>query len=328
MRLLPWQQDNWQQLMQQWQQLPHALLLTGPHGIGKAAFAEQLAASLLCERPRDDHLPCGACQSCHWMLQNSHPDFRVLRADEEEDKDKPRKLAQIKIEAVRDLIDFAHLSAHRSGRRVVMIDPADALNTAAANALLKILEEPPEGVHFLLSSDHPHALLPTLRSRCRVFPLSMPDWKQALQWLDQQGVKQADAELALAGGAPFALDDAELVKQREALLKVLLSPSVLGILDVAQQLDRARLPFAIPLAWLDKWLHDLAVVRYQRPARFYPNYTAALQGLAERISPIALMQFHDQLQQRLPFGQHTLNLRLQLEAILLAYAALFPSLSH
>ncbi|UGA36395.1 DNA polymerase III subunit delta' [Chromobacterium haemolyticum] len=163
-------------------------MFTGAAGIGKLEFAEHLAQSLLCERPQAGHRPCGECEACRWYLHGTHPDFRRLSplGDEDEEgkegaegKKVSRKLPVIKIEAVREVIDFAHLSAHRAGRRIVLVEPAESLNPAAANALLKILEEPPAEVLFLLVAHAPQRLLPTIRSRCRQFPLTRPDQAQA-----------------------------------------------------------------------------------------------------------------------------------------------------
>ena len=151
----PWQHDDWQRLAAEFARLPNAWLFTGPAGIGKSEFAHQVAQALLCEAPGAGHHACGQCQACHWFAAGNHPDYRLLApAQDEEDDDgkegkaSKRKLPVIKIDGVRAVIEFAHLSSHRGGRRVVVVEPAESLNPAAANALLKVLEEPPADVVF------------------------------------------------------------------------------------------------------------------------------------------------------------------------------------
>jgi hypothetical protein len=103
---------------------------------------------------------------------------------------------------VREVIEFAHLTAHRAGRRIIVVEPAENLNPAAANALLKILEEPPQDVLFLLVAQAAQRLLPTIRSRCRQFPLSAPSPAQALAWLQQQGVENAEPNWRTTAARP------------------------------------------------------------------------------------------------------------------------------
>ena len=325
MKLLPWQQADWHQLAHGFERLPGALLLAGPQGIGKDRFARFLAQSLLCEQPLADHAACGECEACRWFAAGNHPDYRYLAPENREDDKGARRLAQIKIEAIRDMIDFAQLTAHRGGRRVIVLEPAEALNLAAANALLKILEEPPEDVHFILVAHRPRRLLPTLLSRCRTLVLTPPDAGQALEWLTANGVADAGPELAHAGGAPFALTEPERIPLRERLIDTLAHPDAGQILAVAAELDRARLALAEPLDWLRKWLHDLMSVTLAGPVRYHPERQAELSRLAGRTDAARLVRFDRELLERVPFGQHTLNVRLQLEALLFDYQSLFAA---
>lgn len=326
--LYPWQQDDWRRLNAERERLPNAWLFTGPGGTGKLEFAEHLAQSLLCEQPQADHQPCGQCEACRWFAHGSHPDFRRLTPhgeDDEPSKDsKPtRKLPVIKIEAVREVIDFAHLTAHRAGRRVVLVEPAEALNPAAANALLKILEEPPEQVLFLLVAQAPQRLLPTIRSRCRQFPLSHPDHRQALAWVESQQIANPAIELARHGGAPLFDHDPALAKLRGQFIDGLALPTFGTVLTLAEAVDKAKLPLALPITWLLKWLHDLAGLRLAGHIRYHPDQKAVLADLAQRADLAQLMRCQQALLQLAPFGQHTLNTRLQLEALLMEYLKVF-----
>ncbi|MES2502079.1 MAG: DNA polymerase III subunit delta', partial [Pseudomonadota bacterium] len=134
--------------MQQRATLPHALLLRGSAGIGKQDFALELARSLLCKAPIETHA-CGECTSCLWFKEMHHPDFRLISPEDAESsedvpKKKTAKKSQISVAQIRQLIDYLSLSQHQaSGYRVILISPAETLNIASANALLKMLEEPP-----------------------------------------------------------------------------------------------------------------------------------------------------------------------------------------
>ncbi|WP_445357263.1 DNA polymerase III subunit delta' [Microbulbifer sp. ANSA002] len=196
--LLPWQTEQWQRLGTQWRagRCPHALLLSGQPGLGKRAFAEAFSALVLCEQPREGQA-CGSCKDCHLWQAGSHPDF--LRVE-------PEKVGgPLKVEQIRQLGDFVSRTSGRGGARLVWLAPAEAMNTNAANALLKNLEEPAASVIFLLVSDSPAGLLPTIRSRCQAVAFPSPSAEMALQWLHRYGLKEGAATkaLALAGGAPL-----------------------------------------------------------------------------------------------------------------------------
>lgn len=198
--------------------LPHALLLAAAEGTGKSRFARAFAAWRLCQTPVAS-AACGQCRSCQLLAAGSHPD--LLWVSPEVDGDKVSKV--IKVEQARAVVDFATQSAQRQGWRVIVLQPADALNTASANAMLKTLEEPGRDTLFLLLTDQPSTLLATIRSRCQLLPLSVPDPEQGLAWLRTQLPDPAEAAtlMALARGAPVAaakLHDEVWYQSRAGLL--------------------------------------------------------------------------------------------------------------
>jgi len=199
--LLPWHQTSWQQLLQQRhdQRLAHAYLLAGSEGCGKLQFARSLAAALLCRKTQGPLAQaCGQCKSCLLWQAGNHPD--LLQAEPE------AKGKMIKIDQVRQIGEFVQQTAsHRNSLRVIILSPAEALGTAAANALLKNLEEPPGRSLFLLISHVPGALLPTIRSRCQLLPMPQPDADAARHWLQAQlpDTPSADAAWALAPQQPL-----------------------------------------------------------------------------------------------------------------------------
>ncbi|MBT9612505.1 MAG: DNA polymerase III subunit delta' [Burkholderiales bacterium] len=322
----PWLVPLWQGLSAQPERLPHALLLEGPRGIGKRDFALAFAQALLCETPSSDGHACGQCVACHWLAQDSHPDFRLLEpltGEEEgaaEDGPPTRKRREINIAQVRALADFVNLSSHRAGSRVVVIHPAETLNPAASNALLKTLEEPSPNTHFLLVSHQPHFLLPTIKSRS--FSLSMPQPSPALAaaWLKDQGINEAELCLALAGGAPLlARDfaDADYLKERRLFLSALQAPKQLNWLALAEQGARADL--AARFDWLQKWLYDLVSSRLAKHVRYNLDFAPGLQELAARVNLPRVQHFARELAQIKRRLQHPLNPQLLLESVLLSY---------
>jgi DNA polymerase-3 subunit delta' len=213
--IYPWQKAAWERLAGQGERLHHALLIHGPAGIGKLALAERFAQFLLCESAGATK-PCGACDGCRWYVAGSHPDLRRLEPEalarrvdaEDETPAVPAAKAakpshEIKVDQVRELDGFLSLRSHRGRRRIVLVHPAEAMNVHAANALLKALEEPQPGAHFLLVSHRPARLLPTIRSRCAALPLALPEPELARAWLKEQDVPEAEAWLTFSGGAPL-----------------------------------------------------------------------------------------------------------------------------
>lgn len=343
--LYPWQMQAWQQLQQLRERLPHAILFHGPQGIGKTAFAERFAQALLCEAPGADGHPCGQCGSCGWFVQYNHPDYRRVRpevleeggvADGDEggeaaDGKKSGKASkapskEIKIDQVRALADFMNISTHRQGMRVILLYPAEALNTAAANALLKTLEEPPPSTMFLLVSNSLDRLLPTILSRCRKFALTMPLQEEALAWLRQQGVADADVWLAEQGGAPLAAQTVAQAEVRETMdefLRMLARPGVEGALKTAEKLQKA--PVTDLVAWLQRWLYDVFSFKLSGRIRYYPRYRKELAALAQQAQVSDLLRALKAVKDRRAIADHPLSARLFIEDMLLDYASLFTA---
>jgi len=339
--LYPWQLDSWSQLQQLRDRLPHAILFHGAAGIGKTVFAERFAQSLLCQSPGTDGHPCGQCASCGWFDQYAHPDFRRVRpealdddgaAEGEEGEEDTKKTAKsskapskdIKIDQIRALADFMNISTHRQGMRVVVLYPAEALNTASANALLKTLEEPPPATIFLLVSNGLDRLLPTILSRCRKFALNMPQQDEALGWLTAQGVENPSDWLAEQGGAPLAaLAQAESDSQEvlDELLRHLARPTIDGALKTADKLQKTAVVDLV--SWLQRWQYDLFSHKLSGIIRYYPRYGTQLADLAARIEVDALLEALKKTNERRAIAEHPLSAKLFIEDMLLDYASLF-----
>jgi DNA polymerase III subunit delta' len=342
--LFPWQSAAWLQLQQLRERLPHAILFHGSEGIGKTVFAERFAQSLLCQSPQADGQPCGACDSCGWFDQYSHPDYRRVRpealddevaADGEEGaepaeskKSKATKTPskEIKIDQIRALADFMNISTHRQGMRVIVLYPAEALNTAAANALLKTLEEPPPHTMFLLVSNSLDRLLPTILSRCRKFALPMPGLDEALAWLRENEVKDADVWLAEQGGAPLAALAAADGGAREILdelLRTLSRPDIDLALKAADKLQ--KVPVVDLVAWTQRWLYDVFSLKLSGRIRYYPRYQKELSALAAKAEVPELLHALKAINERRAIAAHPLSAKLFIEDMLLNYSRVFLS---
>lgn len=332
MAIHPWQHDLWRQMTGMRQRMPHALLLQGRPGIGKLDFAGALAGALLCEQPTAEGGACGQCDSCNWYAQGNHPDLRVLQpeengaaGDEEGSEAKPARKSQvISVDQVRELSEFLGLSSHRASVRIVLLQPAEALNAASANALLKMLEEPPSGVLFILVTHQPQRLLPTIRSRCNKIDMPFPARAEAAAWLATQGISNAAERLAYVGGAPLlALRLEEGAEKRLAdLHKELARGARMDPFSTASLCVKEGIPYTIEA--LQKWVHDLVSVHLAGEARYHAQQGVSLQALAKGVDLPRLLDFQRLLHEARRTAQHPLNAELQVESLMIQYTQLFP----
>jgi len=257
MTLAPWNLEAWNNLNERRRRgaLPHAILLAGPAGLGKREFAEAFARALLCNSPSEDGHACDTCRACRFVAAGTHPDL-VRISFELRDDGKPR--TELTVDQMRNLSERLTLTAQFGGAQIALIDPADAMNHAASNALLKTLEEPTPGTIIVLVANTPSRLSATIRSRCQRIEFRVPETKAALQWLAARGVSgkpAADALHASDGNPGLALDWAqgEALKLRGEVAKDLreLNAGVSAAFDVAQRWSREesdlRLRFAASL---------------------------------------------------------------------------------
>lgn len=244
----PWLADAWRPLVGalDQQRLHHGLLFTAPAGYGKRGLAEALATAALCQARQPGSGACGRCRACLLFAAGTHPDL-VRVGLEVRDDGKPR--SEIIIDQMRALGQRLALASQFGGAQVALVDPADRLNGAAANALLKTLEEPSSGTLILLVADDAARLPATIRSRCQRVDVPAPAREEALRWLRGQGVTEADAALDAALGNPgLALawhGDGSLALRRECF-------------DDLEALGRGR---RLPLDVAEAWAGDRADVR-------------------------------------------------------------------
>jgi DNA polymerase-3 subunit delta' len=319
----PWQDALWQQMAGRAQHA-HAYLLHGPAGIGKRALAERLMARLLCQSPVGLDA-CGQCKSCMLLVAGSHPDHYVL---EPEEADKG-----IKVDQVRDLVSFIVQTAQMGGRKVVLIEPVEAMNINAANALLKSLEEPSGNTVLLLVSHQPSRLLPTVKSRCVQQACPLPSEAMSLNWLAKAlpdcTLDERLELLALAAGSPLAAVSLQAQGVREQRAQVV--DGVKKLLKQQQsptQLAEAwkDIPLLLLFDWFCDWSH--LILRYQltedESGLGMADMRKVLQYLAQKSPQAKVLTIQDWIlaQRQKVMSKANLNRVLLLEALLVQWASL------
>jgi DNA polymerase III subunit delta' len=315
---LPWLLQPWQSVghyLQDGILLPQALLLTGVEGIGCDLLAHIFARRLLCQQP-DGNFACGMCASCKLFDAGNHPDA-IRLVPEEEGK-------AIVIDQVRALIAKLSLRPQYSSHRVVTIAPADKLNRAAANSLLKTLEEPDARTLLLLLTYNPSILPATIRSRCQFLAVESPDRKQATDWLKLRlaDPAQADILISMADGAPLralALAGSELPQVRLQFFKawqgLLLKKA--DALQCAAQWQKT--PCETLLEWLRSWTTDLVRLSMVAEAAAIenPDLSRELSALTPTLNLKALFMFYASVGSALLSLAGQANRQLVLEEVLI-----------
>lgn len=308
--IYPWNVSLWQRAAAQHVRMPHALLLNGETGLGKQAFALHLAQLMLCNEPRAGE-PCDQCRSCHLFETQTHPDFNIVSPLDEG--------KSIGIDQIRELGEFLSLKPHTSHRRAIVLSPAEAMNVNAANALLKMLEEPPPGNHLLLVTAAPQALPATIRSRCARIDFLPPNTTVATAWLTQQRAVDADADAALtalaaANGAPLravALLAAGWREQAQRLRK-----------DADAVLHRSADPLQLAAQWKKigantvlEWFQNDLLGRIRTKLSH-----SGLQAKGERLDLKQLFRFFDLVSRNRALSGDVLDEQLLLEEVLIAWS--------
>ena len=324
--IYPWNQGVWEALQRARVQ-PQALLLTGPRGVGKSAFAQALAKAILCPAHAPGTLACDRCTSCRLFDAGTHPDYRLVEpingeaAEETADISAAPKGSSrfILISQIRELAGFVELSAHLAGHKVVIIQPADKLHPSAGNALLKTLEEPPRRTVFVLISDHPQRVSSTVRSRCFHLTFAVPEKQIALDWLHRAGIEEPEVRLAQAGYAPLAaagMESGDYWRSRRVLLELLGRPDA-PLADVISKTPTDQVgPF---LAHLYRWCYDLISARLTGHLRYNLDFVTALSRGAANADVFRLLDLMNEVVSALRSQEHPLNPRLVMEQLTIRY---------
>ncbi len=302
----------------------HAWLLQGPSGLGQYDLATSMVSAWLCESETAlSQGACGVCGSCHALSVHTHADLMVLmpetillelgwplseKAQSEIDNKTRKPSKEIRIEAMRDAIDFSQRTNARGKGKAVLVFPAERMNHVTANALLKTLEEPPGDVKFVLATEAAHQLLPTIRSRCLIHTMAWPSETEAVQWLETQSLSKDDAVALLkaAGGRPD-----EVLKQRnlgQSMQWWSKFPKAMLAGDASYCSD---LPASEVIDALQKLCHDLLMLQTRSTLRYFNE--ADLPKL--KVSSAQLTAWFKRLSQAAKTSEHPFNAGLMLEAL-------------
>lgn len=325
--IYPWQNKQWDLLCQAKKnnRLPHALLFAGTVGLGKMQFAEAFSAALLCDRFALENKACGVCHHCGLVRAKSHPDLiRVI----------PEHAGQmIKIDQIRSVVSTANETAMQGGYKIIIINPAQAMNLYAANALLKTLEEATPNTLFILISEQNLRLPLTIKSRCQKMIFQKPERQIALNWLKALG-QDADWELILnmADGAPLqalALANNGAMALREAIYSGLsdLSQSKADPLQLAAQWQEHDIVMVFNLILY--WLRDLLRLQltHQQIELVNHDYRAVFLNLMQKISQQNVVQIVEFVEVRYKqlLNLQNLNRQLVLEELLIHWTSYYVS---
>lgn len=295
-QVYPWQKQVWDTLMARFPKIGHGLLFYGKKGCGKEAFTQQFLAWVLCLNRHESNQPCGVCGSCQWLKSSTHPNYVYISTDE----DNKKQNAKIKIEKIRDLQPFVQQTV--DGWRVIVISPAEALNIASSNALLKTLEEPGERVIIILLAEHYLKLPATIRSRLQHFALDRIERDQAQTFL-QQNLPDLSEErqqllLSLSNQMPLqamALANQEWIEKRQEFLqdwlKLVMQKNM--PLAIATKWNKA-LGFSEFLSMFEYLLSDIICVKMDQQIT---NNDLDFKQLSEQYSFDTLFEIYSELQQ-------------------------------
>jgi DNA polymerase III subunit delta' len=336
--LYPWLQEPFKHLTSH--PVPHSLIISGQKDIGKFQFGFALCKYLLCESQNTK--PCEQCEACGWANHGNHPDLfvvvpqnlkHILPFEVEEDSGnedgEEKKLSKfIRVEQIRNIIASNTLGSYRGGKRVVMIYPAEAMPTEAANCLLKTLEEPSPNLFIVLVTHQIEKLLPTIRSRCQIFHVPKPDSDLSVGWLEQYfsgkySQETINKQLALQSGAPLSVissmetksnDPTEIIKELSKFQEM--NPTkIVDLLSNYTLIDILNAIF--------KWSIDVNFQLFQQKPRFFPEYEHQIQSACQQLDKIAFQNFLTSLSNDLKLANHPLFPKVQLEALLVRYRNLF-----
>ncbi len=320
--LFPWQYNNWLLLRRYIKQhrIPQALLISGSKGLGKYDLAKHFAFSLLCTKPGADALYCKECRSCKLIESSTHPDFIEIKPDEGK--------STISVDQIRKVIADTYLKPQFETYRSIMINPAEAMTTSAANAFLKCLEEPTERTVFILLTTNPAKLPATITSRCQKLEVTFPEKSTIIDWMKEAGINQNQETLINLLKAsvlsPEQLSNNHTLKQRTDCFEDWLGiargtfyPAIIA--DKWKQIPETEL-----LNWLISWVSDLIKCTNRIDPKWLCNLdlTKALQSLSEKLEIIALYGLYSHLLKTRQQIGTSINFQLMIEEILVKWGRL------
>ena len=317
MRQYPWYQEQWETLFDNLERFPHALIIHGQDNAVCDDFAQNLCHALLCQnRLADD--ACGACDNCSWVNNHSHPDYFSVDAEGNETTDK-----LIPVKVIRSLKNFFELTSHQShGKKIAYIARAHRMNKESSNALLKIVEEPPNDCLIILSTSQLDTIIPTVKSRSRLVHLHQPVQEDGLAYLQTLNMDMDASTLAFFGNSPVAaINERDTYAQAKSIVRALSEGEALN-------------PDAIKNDWLDyglawlvtimqKWSYDLLLFKLTQEISYFPAEKLALEKLAGQSSLPNMLVFQKKLNEIKAYASKPVNKEINMEVMMMEYRKMF-----
>lgn len=314
-----WQESDYNNLVKLNERLPNALVLQDSNKSGVKNLASCWIKFLLCNNPINK-TACEKCASCIFLRNGSHPDFYFLTANDDEKKNK-----NINISDIRNAINFLSTASHISKYKIILIDDFTLLNINSSNALLKIIEEPPQYALFILLGSNVNQLLPTVRSRCHIYILSQPSVDTALNYLKNLNIQDYEFWLNYYDNNPlFELEINQA--QLDSLISTLVEPNCNNIFSLSKEFNGKIVSFSFFIDFMLKWLSDMVCAKMAKGrGKYFINYDNIFNTLLSRLDLERVFYLNDRLIFLCNWLKHPLNYKLQIENILLQYQQLFIS---
>jgi len=317
MTLYPWQEKSWSNLAQDKSKMHHAYIFVGDLGAGLHRYSNTFARSLICGNLTDTNLPCGKCQDCH-LLMTQHPNLKIIDNSAEDSTSK-----NISIESIRDLKRFFELSSHKvDGNKVILIHNTESLTLNAANALLKLLEEPPENSYIILTTHNVSSLLPTIVSRCSIVTCPKPTADEAKDFLNSHGYEHLSSQLNLFNNLPLdVIENQDDLGLYETIINEFEKGENLELMKIDSKWFSDDFPSIISL--FQKWLYDIFLFKLTKQFQFFENKKENIKKLSDAADISKLVKLAMNVYQVKSISDKPINKDIAFDNLMIEYKNIF-----
>ena len=317
MSLYPWQEKAWADLKKANAKQHHAYLFIGSLGSGLERFASIFATSLICRNLTDTMQACGECQDCQW-ISTEHPNLKIIN-----NKAEDGTLKNISIESIRNLKHFFDLSSHTiGGNKVILINNTESLTLNAANALLKILEEPPVNSYLILTTDNISSLLATIVSRCLIVPTSRPSREEAESFLKVEGFENLSSQLPLFSNLPL---DVIAHQSNNDLFNTIINEFEKGKDFELMAIESKWLSgeFKETISLLQKWLYDIFLFKMTTKFCFFESKKEHIKKLSKAADITKLLNLLKSVNKIKLISNKPINKEISFDNLMVEYRNVF-----
>jgi len=320
MNIYPWQKSSWNELFLDELRMPHAYIFYGTQTQEINKFVDELIKSILCSQPSEENFACGKCQDCLWSKIN-HPDLKIVESSS--DKDENLNSDVLNVANAREVKKFLELTSHQTnGKKIVAVYDAERLNIAASNALLKIIEEPPNDCLIIFTVNDIASLLPTITSRCRLVTFPKPSIKDAKEFLSQTDNIDLIDNLQLYNNAPLQLiNEKEMLANTNIIINELKKGNKIDLMKINNIWLDNGLVWIINL--VQKWAYELLLCKLSEGHNYFPNNIKAVQELALNADLSKLLTYQISLNTIKSYAKTTVNKEINLGTVMIEYKKIF-----